>query len=183
MVGRVYGPGVRRRADTARTPETAPAQAPALDGVAPEPAPPALIEAVDVTVVQELRARGFTGELPELRRLGPDRVDLISIRPSGEGVHILAASHRPGRHLRPDATLSLQVDGRAPARHAPRSGTPEDPNARRRWQAFWPEDHARGPRPNEALPFRHPSVVALEAWTLIQERVMPFWEGGPHEGR
>ena len=193
-----YGRGVRRRTTNARAPEPASPPAaqpgPALDGVSAEPAPPALIEAVDVTVVHELRARGFTGELPHLTRRGPDRVDLIGIHLSGEGVHIVAASHHPGEHLRPDATrvpddiddethrLSLLVDGRAPAGHAARSGAPDDLNARRRWQAFWPDAHARGPRPHEALPFRHPSVVASEAWTLIQQRVMPFWEGGPHRG-
>lgn len=159
----------------------------------PEAAPAALVEAVDVTVVQPLRARGFAGEPPNLRRVGPNRVDLLGIHLSAEGVHILAASHRPdaadphARMLVPgdieDAShrLSLLVDGRAPADHAAPGPDParDTLTARGRWQAFWPDDGRRGPRPDEALPFRHPSVLAAQVWTLIEERAMPFWEGGP----
>lgn len=137
----------------------------------------AMDHALKEVVVRPLRAEGFTGSLPHLRRRSDEQICLISFQfySSGGSFVVEVAECAPdgfttswGAHVPPQKVKAQDMN----PPHRPRLGNPEFPLGDH-WFTFGPRNYEPGA--DELQPPDHYIAIATDVLRHIQSQAETFW--------
>lgn len=132
-------------------------------------------------VARDLRPQGFRGSLPHLRRIGDDRVDLLSVQyHSAGGSFVVEVASCPttgittswGKHLPAQKATTQFIS--PPNR--PRLGSPTFPGGDH-WFSFGPRNHEPGA--DRVRPVAHYDNIAAQVSALVVRQAEPYWRTRP----
>jgi hypothetical protein len=133
-------------------------------------------------VVEPLRARGFSGSLPHLRRRLEERVDLLSVQFNSAGgsfvVEVASCGSGGfttpwGKLIEPSRVRAVDID----PRHRPRLGSGGFPGGGDHWFVFGTRNYEVGSEEDQGR--AHYEAVAAEVMRLLDEQAEPFWGSFP----
>lgn len=135
--------------------------------------------AMKAAITEQLRPTGFTGSLPHLRRVGEDRICLLSVQhhSSGGSFVIEVAACEPtgyttswGEVIDPKKVTAQDIPSQRPRLGAP--GFPRSPGGDH-WFVFGPPNYDQGS--SKVQPEEHYRAIADEVISLVKTQAEPFW--------